>query len=107
VNWLLVLSGLFSRSSNRYTYYVTFGELIIGVLMMGTGFLMVWKQRLFWENAGDLEELFGVPSNSFFRGWLSWSSLGVLLLFTGMFVALGAWRWMLIAILSPFIRPNV
>lgn len=63
---------------------MTFGFFILGMLMMGIGFLAVWKTNWFLENLGDIGELFGSTQT-----WLSWKLVGIVLMFLGFMVAFG------------------
>jgi len=61
---------------------MTFGIFILGILIMGTGFLMVWRTRNFEEYLGSLEYAVGVR-------WVSWKTLGILFLMIGFLMAFG------------------
>lgn len=63
---------------------MSFGLFILGALMMGVGFLAVWKTNWFLENLGDIGELFGSGQQ-----WLSWKLVGLVLMFLGFLVAFG------------------
>ena len=61
---------------------------IIGIALLGIGFLMVWQRKKFNEYAGDLGSLFDMPGSS----WLSWEVLGSALMVIGFMTAFGIFQ---------------
>ncbi len=64
---------------------MTFGFFILGLLMMGTGFMMVWQTAWFDNNWGDIGAMVGIRGSSL----SSWKIAGVILLFIGFLVGFG------------------
>jgi len=64
---------------------ITLGGVVIGLLLLGIGFLMIWKTHSWRDNVGSLNIILGYPR----LGWLDWNSLGVFLMVTGLLVGLG------------------
>lgn len=61
---------------------MTFGYFILGLLVMGIGFTMVWRTNVWDDFFGSFEYAVGVS-------WLSWKVVGIIFLFTGFLVAFG------------------
>lgn len=61
---------------------MTFGYFILGLLVMGIGFTMVWRTNVWDDFFGSFEYAVGVS-------WLSWKVVGIIFLFIGFLVAFG------------------
>lgn len=55
---------------------------------MVIGFLIVWKTKVFLETFGDLGSLL----NMYDKPWISWKTLGVILIFLGFMIAFGLFQ---------------
>jgi len=55
---------------------------ILGVIIMGLGFLMVWRTRWFEDFFGSIQYAFGVA-------WLTWKMIGLIFLLVGFLLAFG------------------
>lgn len=64
---------------------MTFGGFILGLVLFGFGFLLVWRTNWFIENFGDLGMIIGWQNAS----WLSWKLLGMFLMLMGFLIAFG------------------
>ncbi len=64
---------------------ITFGGFVVGLLIIGIGFVMVWKTNRWQEYVGSLNIILGYPRLS----WLDWDTLGVFLMFVGALTAFG------------------
>jgi len=64
---------------------MSFGIILLGLILMGVGFLMVWKTNKFLEWFGDLGMMLGYIGAS----WLSWKTLGIFLMLGGFLIATG------------------
>lgn len=64
---------------------MTFGSFLLGLFLMGIGFLAVRKTDVFIQWFGDISEAFG----SFNMPWLSWKVFGTILILVGFMVAFG------------------
>lgn len=61
---------------------MTFGMFILGALVMGIGFTMVWRTNVWTDFFGSLDYAVGVS-------WITWKSLGIFLMFVGFLLAFG------------------
>lgn len=80
---------------------MTIGGFILGILIAGIGFLMLWQGHKFREYVGDLDEIFQVNAS-----WLDWPVLGAALIFIGIFVAFGLFQAIAGAVLGPVFAPQ-
>ena len=66
---------------------MTFGSFLLGFFMMVIGFLAVARTNWFVEDMGDLSTVFGNG-----KTWLSWKTLGLILLIFGFMLAFGLFQ---------------
>ena len=64
---------------------MTIGFFLLGSVMMGAGFFMVYRTDLWREWFGDLGAAIGIYGSS----WLSWKLFGIVLMLLGFLVAFG------------------
>jgi uncharacterized membrane protein YphA (DoxX/SURF4 family) len=64
---------------------ITFTGFVVGLLLIGLGFLMVWKTRRWQEYVGSLNIILGYPRSD----WLDWNTLGIGLMALGLLLVLG------------------
>ena len=83
--------------------YVTWFSFIIGLVLFGLGFLMVWKRRAFREYAGDLGTYFDLPGSS----WLAWEVLGSALMMIGFLYGLGIFQLFMAKLLQGVVFPTI
>jgi hypothetical protein len=82
---------------------MTLGGFLIGMVLFGLGFLMVWRRRDFRNYLGDLGAFFDLPGSS----WLSWEVLGSALMFVGFMVAFGVFQLFAEKLLKSIIFPTI
>ena len=58
---------------------------MVGLLLLGIGFLMIWRTRNWRDSVGSLNIILGYPRLQ----WLDWNSLGLFLMVVGLLVGLG------------------
>lgn len=61
---------------------MAFASFILGLLVMGAGFTMVWRTNRWEEFFGSFEYAVGIS-------WLSWKTVGIGLIFVGFLVTFG------------------
>lgn len=64
---------------------MSFGFFILGALLMGAGFSMVWKTAWWDSNWGDIGAIVGIHGSSL----SSWKLAGVICMFVGFLIAFG------------------
>lgn len=64
---------------------MSFGSFLLGLLLLGVGFLAVWKTTWFRNNMGDPGIVFGLQNYP----WMSWKLVGLLLMLLGFLIAFG------------------
>lgn len=74
---------------------MTFGYFILGLLVMGIGFTMVWRTNIWDDFFGSFEYAVGVS-------WLSWKTVGIVLIFVGFLLAFGLMQAFLYATIGRF-----
>jgi len=82
---------------------MTWGGFIIGFLLFGLGFLMVWRRRNFREFVGDLGSFFDLPGSS----WLSWEVIGTALMLIGFMLAFGIFQLFVEKLLRGVVFPTI
>ncbi len=74
---------------------MTFPSFVLGLLVMGIGFTMVWRTNRWDEFFGSFEYAVGVS-------WLSWKTVGIILIFVGFLVAFGLLQAFFLATIGRF-----
>ena len=82
---------------------MTIGGFLIGAMLFGIGFLMVWRRRSFRAYVGDLGAFFDMPGSS----WLSWEVLGSILMVVGFMVAFGVFQIFVQQLLQSLVFPAI
>lgn len=62
---------------------MSFGLILLGLILLALGFVMVWKTNLFLQWFGDLGQMLGF----FGASWLSWKTTGLFLMLVGFLLA--------------------
>lgn len=62
---------------------MTLGGFFLGLVLIGVGFVMVWKSRQLYQNVGDLAELFDASRLS---SLFQWPVIGSIVMVAGMLV---------------------
>lgn len=74
---------------------MTFGYFILGLIVMILGFTMVWRTNRWDEFFGSFEYAVGIS-------WLSWKTVGIIIIFVGFLVAFGLIQAFIVATLGRF-----
>jgi hypothetical protein len=69
---------------------------VVGLGLVGIGFLMVWKTHRWQEYVGSLNYILGYPRLS----WLDWDTLGVILMISGVLTMFGLFQAFLTFVVS-------
>lgn len=80
---------------------ITLGGVVIGLLLIGIGFVMVWKTNRWQEYVGSLNLILGYPRLS----WLDWDTLGVFLMFVGTLTLFGLVQAAIVAAVAQLFSP--
>ncbi len=59
---------------------MSFGLILLGIVLLALGFVVLWRTNLFMQWFGDLSILTGAS-------WLSWKTLGIILMLIGFLLA--------------------
>jgi len=82
---------------------MTLGSFIIGLILFGIGFTMVWRRRAWYEYLGDLGGFFDKPGSS----WLSWEMVGSVLMFAGFMYGVGLLQAFVTKLLQGVVFPTL
>lgn len=82
---------------------ITFGAFVLGLLIFGIGFTMVWKTNRWREYVGSLSDILGYSQYS----WLDWNLLGVIIMVIGVVVALGLFQTFIMLTLGRIFAPSL